>query len=176
MALVLCASCSPEPNTLTCALLSSPNNCFAVAVSAVASCLPDNTSVGLLSTDRTSCTFSNGSSIQFGAALANNTVFELSDLEITVYDSNNVKCGHIHDMRGSLNDYLFVNDVGVGRSYENDRIYLECPAVQYSSDVAYVMACSLPAVAPSDAYSIDGNGIIFSLAAAGASTPLFTCR
>ncbi|MDQ3367527.1 MAG: hypothetical protein M3680_19065 [Myxococcota bacterium] len=50
---------------LTCAMLAAPTRCWQVALAEVAACAPGEGEVGTLSSDRTSCTYADGSHVAF---------------------------------------------------------------------------------------------------------------
>lgn len=54
---------------LDCEYLASSENCFKVTASAAASCLPPETELGVLASDRASCTYSTGHVVTFTPAL-----------------------------------------------------------------------------------------------------------
>jgi hypothetical protein len=68
---------------LTCAMLADPNNCWAAAAAEATNCLAMHATTGVLSADRTTCTWSDGSTLTFDVPLPMTTM-DLDHLSFTV--------------------------------------------------------------------------------------------
>ena len=81
-ALTLLLSACGDSSSLTCAVLADPENCWAEAALELRECLPEG-GEGLLSADRASCTFTDGSEVRFDSPLPESD-WDLEEFAFTI--------------------------------------------------------------------------------------------
>jgi hypothetical protein len=90
------AACSDPPETLTCAWLEGPDNCWANTALTATTCLPPDADRGLLSADNSTCTYSTGEVVTFTPALVLPTVNDMT-WNFGINDANSQPCLHYVD-------------------------------------------------------------------------------
>lgn len=159
---------------LTCAVLEDPGNCWAKAAAEATSCLAMRATPGVLSADRTACTWADGSSVTFDAPLPTDTA-ELDHLSFSVVGPG---CSW------SFTD-TFMNrmELTVGLETEVSQLHpdhtfeLAChDGTSYETDFSNLFTCAgSGARAPTDGFEVTATSFEFTISAANAPVPLFTC-
>ena len=124
VALAAAAGCS-DPDTLTCAWLASPDNCWSTTALMATACLPPNSESGMFSADNATCTYASGYNVDFTPAL----VLPLPDdppWNFTVIDANSGQvCAHYEE--SGPNAKLVVNGQTVSVSASGLSETIRCP-------------------------------------------------
>lgn len=158
-------------NDLTCKQLADPSNCWAKAASEATACIAMRTTPGSFAADRSSCTWSDGTMVTFDAPLPNATM----DLDHLSFDVTGPACSWSFTDTFHNHMELTVGDKTETATLANGTFTLGCDdGTDYSTAFSNLFKCS-PAPAPTDGFSVTATMFQFTISAANAPTPLFTC-
>ncbi len=172
--LVVLGACGGSSEDLTCPLLADSTNCWADAVARAAACLPSRAVPAMLSADRLRCTWSDGSQITFEAPLPNDT----TQLRQLAFDATGPGCSwHFVDTGENRLELTVGGKTEVAQLHPDHRFELACSnGTSYEADFSLLFTCQAPARAPTDGFEVTATSFQFTLSAAGAPVPLFTCN
>lgn len=159
-------------NDLTCKQLADPNNCWAKATTEATACIAMRTTPGLFAADRTTCTWSDGTTVTFDAPLP----IQTTDLDHLSFDVTGPACSW--SFTDTFHNHM---ELTVGNKVEtstlaNGTFTLGCDdGTDYSTDFNNLFKCAAPARAPTDGFDLSATMFQFTLSAVNAPTPLFTC-
>ena len=157
---------------LTCKQLADPNNCWAKAAASATACIAMNSTPGLLSADRTTCTWSDGTSVTFDVPLPNAT----TDLDHLSFDVTGPACSWSFTDTFHNHMELTVGDKTETASLTNGTFTLACDdGTDYSTKFNTLFTCAAPAKAPTDGFDLTTTRFTFTISAVNAPAPLFTC-
>jgi hypothetical protein len=157
---------------LTCAQLADPMNCWAKAAAEATSCIAMHATPGTLSADRTSCTWSDGTTVTFDQALPTST----TALDHLTFDVAGPGCSW--SFTDTFHNHM---ELTVGLKTEtatlaNGTFTLGCDdGTSYSTAFNTLFTCAAPARAPTDGFDVEPTSVSFTISAVGAPAPLFTC-
>ena len=158
---------------LTCNLLADPSNCWAKAAAGATSCLAMYATPGTLSTDRTQCTWSDGSKVMFDVPLPTDTT-ALDHLTFTVTApgcSWSFTDTFMNKMELTVDGKTEVSQLHPDRTFE-----LACDnGTSYETSFDTLFTCGGSARAPTDGFEVTATSFSFTISAVGAPEPLFTC-
>jgi hypothetical protein len=159
---------------LTCAVLADPHNCWAAAAAEAESCLAMHATPGMLSADRTQCTWSDGSTVTFDAPLPTDTM-QLHHLAFTV-----TAPGCSWDFTDTFMNKMILrvgNKTEVSQLHPDHTFELSCDdGTSYETDFSTLFTCAgSGAPPPTDGFEVTATSVQFTISAVGAPTPLFTC-
>jgi len=171
--MLLVAGCGGED--LTCELLSDPTNCWASAAAEAAACLTSRAMPAVLSADRTTCTWTDGSKVVFDEPLPTDAF----DLDHLSFEATGNGCSwsftdtFMNRMELTVGGRTVVSTLHPDREFE-----LLCDdGTSYTADFDLLFTCTDPAYrAPTDGFEVDANGVSFTISATGVSSPMFTCE
>lgn len=159
---------------LTCAVLADPTNCWAAAAAEATSCLAMHATPGVLSADRTQCTWSDGSTVTFDTPLPNDTI-QLDHLSFTVTGpgcSWSFTDTFMNKMILTVGDKTEVSELHPDQTFE-----LSCDdGTSYETQFQTLFDCAgSGGRAPTDGFEATATSFEFTISAVNAPTPLFTC-
>lgn len=171
MVVALAALAACGSNDLTCKELADPNNCWAKAATEATACIAMRTSPGAFSTDRTMCTWPDGTAVTFDTPLPQAT----TDLDHLSFDVTGPGCSWSFTDTFHNHMELTVGDKTETASLSNGTFTLGCDnGTDYSTAFSNLLKCS-PTPAPTDGFSVTSTMFSFTISAVNAPTPLFTC-
>jgi hypothetical protein len=159
---------------LTCAVLADPNNCWAAAAAGATSCLAMHATPGMLSADRTQCTWSDGSTVTFDAPLPTDTA-QLDHLSFTV-----TAPGCSWSFTDTFMNKMLLTVDGkteVSQLHPDHTFELAChDGTSYETDFSTLFTCAgSGGRAPTDGFEVTPTSVSFTISAVNAPSPLFTC-
>jgi hypothetical protein len=174
MTLVLVLAGCGGSDELTCEVLADPNNCWAAAAAEATSCLPMHATPGTLSADRTQCTWSDGSKVVFDAPLPADTI----DLDHLSFTATGPNCEWTFTDT-FMNKMILTVDgkTEVSQLHPDQTFELAChDGTSYETDFDNLFTCAgSGARAPTDGFEVTPTSFQFTISAANAPVPLFTC-
>jgi len=171
--LLLLTSTACGASDLTCEYLADPDNCWARAAAATAACLPPATETAVLASDRSSCSFADGTLIRFDDALPNRAE-DLERLGFTI-ETGGSTCARFVDtfenrMEIEAGDYSAVSELHPGGNFE-----LSCGnGKSYEADFGLLFECA-PGTAPTDGFLVSADLVTFMISAVTTPGDLFRC-
>ena len=157
--------------TLTCPMLADPTNCWAAAAASAAAVVP--ATPGKLSADRTSCSWTDGTTVVFDAALPTDTSL-LDHLAFTFNGTSGTWLftdTFMNKMELEVNGKVEVSQLLPDKTFE-----LVCDdGTTYSTSFNTLFTCQAPARAPTDGFEVTATSFSFTISAVGVASPLFTC-
>jgi len=169
---VLAALAACGSNDLTCKQLADPTNCWAKAATEATGCIAMHATPGMLSADRTSCTWGDGTTVHFDAPLPAST----AELDHLTFDVTGPGCSWSFTDTFHNRMELTVGLKTEVAELENGTFRLTCDdGTSYETKFDTLFTCAAPARAPTDGFEVDASSIQFTISAVGAPTPLFTC-
>lgn len=100
-ALAMAACGSDPPETLTCAWLAGPDNCWANTALTATTCLPPDTDTGLISADNATCSYATGEVVTFTPPIVLPTSDNMT-WNFSINDANGQLCFRYVDNGNSL--------------------------------------------------------------------------
>lgn len=174
--LAVLGGCSTS-SELTCEVLADPGNCWNQAASAAYACIP-TAEVGVLSADRLSCSYGDGTTIAFDEALPQRTddVRNLNALAWTVRRSG-TECARFVD---TLNNRLELAAGGAAAFGElvAGEFTLSCgDGTSYSGPFDTLFDCERDGVvAPTDNFQFEPTFVEFGIRSDVTSGSMFRCE
>ena len=170
---LLVAGCGGSED-LTCELLADPTNCWADAEVRAAACLPMHATPGMLSADRTRCTWSDGSTVVFETALPTDTI-DLERLAFTVTGPGGCSWKFVDTFMNRM-ELTVDGKTEVSQLHPDHTFELACSnGTSYEADFDLLFTCTGAARAPTDGFDVTATSFQFTISAVNAPTPLFTC-
>lgn len=161
---------------LTCEILSDPSNCWATAAAAARACLPAGSAAqaGLLSTDRASCLFADGTRITFDAPLPDRTQ-ELERLAFTI-EQGTFECARFVDTFGNRMELTADERTVVSELHPGGDFHVHCPGgPDLASSFELLFTCP-GGTAPTDGFDLTATSVTFTIVSVATPGPLFTCN
>jgi hypothetical protein len=161
---------------LTCVVLSDPENCWAAAALTARECLPpgDQAQMGLMSTDRTSCLFANGTRIVFDTPLPMNND-GLENLAFTI-QRGTMDCARFVDTFGNRMELTTEAGTVVSELHPGGEFHLHCPGgPDYESSFDLLFTCDA-FTAPTDGFMVTATSVQFTLVSVNTTSTLYTCN
>ena len=171
--LLVLAGCNSSE--LTCDLLADSSNCWAEAALAMAECLPTD-EVGVLSADRASCTFSDGSRVVFDSPLPTSNL-DLDEFALTV-ERDGATCARFVDTFSNRLELTAGGDTVVAELHSGRDFHLHCgDGRTYEAPFDRLFECAGEGVpAPTDGYLVESNQVELTLASVSTTPgPIFRC-
>lgn len=172
----LAPACSGS-SELTCDVLADPSNCWNQAAAAAYACV-SSTEIGVLASDRLSCSYSDGTLITFDEALPQRTdeVRNLDSLGFTVL-SGGTQCARFVD---TLNNRLEIEAGGASAVGEllGGEFTLSCgDGSSFSTEFGTLFDCEGNGVtAPTDGFQVEPSSFEFFIRADVTSGRMFRCE
>lgn len=169
---VLAAVAACGSNDLTCKQLADPTNCWAKAATEATACVAMRDTPGMLAADRNTCTWGDGTTVHFDAPLPAST----GELDHLTFDVTGPGCswGFTDTFHNHLE--LTVGTKTEVSEVDNGTFRLTCDdGTSYEMKFATLYTCAAPARPPTDDFEVDATSFQFTISAAGAPVPLFTC-
>lgn len=168
--LLLVPACGGS-SELTCELLEDPGNCWAQAAAAAADCLPGGAS-GVLSVDRASCSYPDGTLILFVDPLP----YDNMDLERFGFsiETDGSTCASFIDtfenrMELEAGGHSAVAELRAGK------FKLSCGnGKSYQADFDLLFECA-PGSGPTDGFEVSADQVFFSIVSVATPGELFRC-
>jgi hypothetical protein len=174
-AIALVAACGGGED-LTCEVLSDPTNCWATAAAAAKACLPAGAAAqeGLLSADRASCLFADGTRIAFDAPLPTSTQ-DLDRLAFTI-EQGTLDCARFVDTFGNRMELTADGRTVVSELHPGGDFHLHCPGgPDLASSFDLLFTCP-GGTAPTDGFDVTATSVTFTIVSVATPGPLFTCN
>lgn len=159
---------------LTCEILEDPRNCWAAAAAAAAACLPAAAEVGVLAGDRASCSWTDGTRVQFEQPLPSQTS-ELERLAFTI-ERDGTECASFVDTFMNRME-LRAGELGADSElHAGGEFHLHClEGTDYEADFDLLFTCA-PWSAPTDGFEVTPTSVTFSISAVTTPGELFRCE
>jgi hypothetical protein len=175
--LLVLSGCSSSK--LTCGLLKDDSNCWAEAALATSECLPSG-EVGLLSADRTSCTFSGGARVVFDAPLPTDDfgLTNLDELGVTLERSDGTTCARFVDTHENRQELTAGGDVVVTELHSGTTFHLHCgDGHTYETSFDSLIACASDGTTPlpSGGVTVTPESVDFRVASVATPDTIFRC-
>ena len=166
-------ACGDSESALTCELLEDPDNCWAEAAALAAACLPPASETGVLSADRASCTFADGTRILFDVPLPDFTD-DLESFGFTI-ESGGAECASFVDTFANRMELEAGGQLVISQLHAGSQFELRCGDGQsYTSDFDLLFDCA-PGSQPTDGFSVEPDLVTFMIISVNTPGELFRC-
>ncbi|MBZ0238131.1 MAG: hypothetical protein K8M05_37825 [Deltaproteobacteria bacterium] len=161
---------------LTCDVLTDPGNCWATAAAAAKACLPAGPAAqeGLLSADRASCLFADGTRVVFDEPLPMSND-DLERFAFTV-EQGTLDCARFVDTFMNRMELTAGGATVVSELHAGSEFHLHCDGgPDYEGDFGVLFTCP-GNTAPTDGFQVTSTSVTFTVVSVNTIGPLFTCN
>ena len=179
VAIAGCGDGTSEP--LTCAALDEIAQCAGRQAAALAACMPMRATTAVMSTDRTTCQWPDGTSAVFDRPLPSSSVNDTDIVAFTVFSANGSACGQLWSIDNINQTALTVDGElpALGATWNDDTFYQTLATACGSAQHAYasdLVQGGCPTIVPSFSASPISKPATFALTTTTTFGTLFTCQ